>query len=202
MLLLNKKYVVLLLIIFNATIGCKKYVEIPPPDDKLTTDAVFADKASIESAMNGLYMYAMGFQVSNIYSTGNIDLLMAVGTDDAINNGDASLNYYANTYPKDDANVEQMWSSAYLSIGRINSFIDGMQGSKVISDDLKSNDIAQAKLMRAFYYFNLTNFFGDVPLALTANVDVNGLLPRAPRASVDSAIMVDLLYARDHLTPD
>jgi sterol desaturase/sphingolipid hydroxylase (fatty acid hydroxylase superfamily) len=40
--------------------SCKKYVEIPPPDDKITADAVFTNANSIASAMTGLYAFSFG----------------------------------------------------------------------------------------------------------------------------------------------
>jgi hypothetical protein len=195
-------YLAILTMVLVVSQGCKKYLEVPPPDDKLTADVVFSDKKAIASAMTGLYMYGMGFgDLYNIY-TGDDDLLFALAADDAINKDDETLDFYSNTFPTVDRNVDLLWLSAYLVIGRVNSFLEGVQGSTVLSDELKSDYLAQARLMRAFYYYNLTNLFGDIPLAKDANVNANALLPRSPRASVDSLIMEDLLFARDHLTAD
>jgi hypothetical protein len=71
----------------------------------------------------------------------------------------------------------------------------------VITDEQKAIYIAQARLIRAYYYYLLTNLFGDVPLVLNMDLTTNSLLARAARSSVDSAIIGDMLFARDHLSP-
>jgi hypothetical protein len=184
--------------------ACQKYVEIPPPDNKLTADEVYSNKGAISAAMTGLYQYSFGLETeySNQYTLGSTDLFLALATDDAINNEPNFLEFYANTYPTMDTYLQSMWSAPYLVIGKVNSFIEGITSSTVISDAAKTDYIAQARLIRAYYYFILTNLYGDVPLILTSDIQTSSLLPRTSRVEVDSAIMTDMLFARDHLTPD
>jgi len=190
------------LLIVLSVISCKKYVEVPPPSDKVTSKAVFANASSISSAMTGLYEFSFGSEgYSNNYAGAGADVLLALASDDAVSGNIAFNQFYTNTYPLFDYNVAPMWSAPYQVFGRVNSFIEGVSGASVITDAMKLSYIAQARLMRAYYYSLLSTLYGDVPLALNADFNTNAFLPRAPRALVDSAIIVDLLYARDHLPP-
>lgn len=200
----NKRLPHLLCFLILVMISCKKYVEIPPPDDKITTEAVYASSSSIDAALTGLYQFALGTALSytNEYTRAIVDQYIALAADDAINNDPSYDEFYSNTYPSKDGYLGPMWSAPYLAIGQANAFITGVTGTTAIPDEKKDNYIAQARLVRAYYYFILTNLYGDVPLSLSTDVNQTSLLPRAPRVSVDSTIMSDLLFARDHLTPD
>ncbi len=198
------KYFVILLLLFVFGNSCKKYVEIPPPDDKITAGQVYASTATIDAAMTGLYQFAFGNEPSSQseYPWGVVDQYIAVAADDAINGSPEYDEFYQNIYPSTDATLGKMWTGPYLAIGRANGFIEGVTGSTVISEEKKNNYLAQARLTRAYYYFILSNLFGDVPLPLGTDVNQTSVLPRVSRTLVDTAIMSDLLFARDHLTAD
>jgi hypothetical protein len=57
--------------------------------------------------------------------------------------------------------------------------------------------IGEARFLRAFYYFELVKFFGDVPLIINQRLGVEEVaqLNRAPVAQVYSQIEEDLIYA-------
>lgn len=58
-----------------------------------------------------------------------------------------------------------MYSSFYTAIGRCNNLISGVENSHV--DKVYRTEIAsEAKLYRAFLYFNLVRLYGNVPLVL------------------------------------
>src|SRR5690606_6186419 len=62
--------------------------------------------------------------------------------------------------------------------------------------------LAEARFMRAFYYFHLVRLFGGVPLHLesTTSLDLEKLkLPRATVQEVYDAIIADLQFAEIHL---
>ncbi len=191
---------ILTAIIFTAN-GCKKYVEIPPPTDKITSGTVFTDASSIASAMSGLYNFCfISGDAGNSFATATPEWWLADATDDAITTDPDFLPFYTNVYALNDAHIGGMYGSSYISIGNINTFIAGVSGSTVISESQKTHYIVQAKIMRAYYYFILTNLYGDVPLVVNNDFETNAFLPRAPRASVDSLILSDLISARDALT--
>ena len=120
------------------------------------------------------------------------------------------LSYVGNTYnqyidngiPITDPNAESIWSGSYGVIYIANSIIEGMAGSTGISAAFKNQATAEAEFIRAFCYFHLVNFFGDVPLILTTNVATNSLLARTPTAQVYSQMVSDLKFAQSNLPAD
>src|SRR6185437_1815311 len=55
------------------------------------------------------------------------------------------------------------WSSCYAGIKTCNIFMANVGNVPEMPDSLKSLMIAQARFIRAFLYFRLANWFGDVP---------------------------------------
>jgi tetratricopeptide (TPR) repeat protein len=56
------------------------------------------------------------------------------------------------------------WTHSYDGIARTNMAIRNISESETISEDVKKTTIAEAKFLRAIYYFHLLNHFGGVPL--------------------------------------
>jgi hypothetical protein len=84
------------------------------------------------------------------------------------------------------------WRIAYKGIGRTNTFLDKI-GGVTMDEQLKSIMIGEAKFLRAFFYFNLVDFFGGVPLILEPpDADKQSNLPRDSKEKVVEQIIKDL----------
>lgn len=57
---------------------------------------------------------------------------------------------------------ETMWKKCYAGVCNCNTTIEGIENSP-LSKEVKAPLLAEGKIMRAFYYYTLTCFFGDVP---------------------------------------
>lgn len=102
----------------------------------------------------------------------------------------------------DDQNqwVGYMWTGCYSGISKTNVVIDRINQSS-LSESFKNDIIGQAKFLRAFYYFQLVQSFGGVPLQLSEVSDASNAFP-GPRASVEQvydAIIEDIKDAIDKL---
>ena len=82
----------------------------------------------------------------------------------------------------------------YSGITRCN-FI--MENKDNIEFTGKDKIIAEAKFLRAFYYFELVKFFGDVPLVIDQRIGAEEVtqIERAPKADVYAQIESDLISA-------
>ncbi len=56
-----------------------------------------------------------------------------------------------------------MWRENYEGVARANTVIDLVPDAEM-NEELKTRLIAEAKFLRAFYYFELVKIYGDVPL--------------------------------------
>ena len=62
--------------------------------------------------------------------------------------------------------ISEFWKIAYKGIFRINIILEKI-GDADFADQQKNIIIGQAKFIRAYIYFDLVRYFGDVPLATT-----------------------------------
>jgi starch-binding outer membrane protein, SusD/RagB family len=86
-----------------------------------------------------------------------------------------------------------VWNSAYTGVARANLFLSAIQNSTVPG---KAAIVAEARTLRAFYYYVLMDFFGGVPIVTTPALAQN---PRNTRRQVFDFIEKELLAARDSL---
>ena len=97
-----------------------------------------------------------------------------------------------------NANLRDVWSWMFAGVNRANFILEFKDKTDFPN---KENVIAQATFLRAYYYFELVKFFGDVPLAVDERLlfgDQN-TVDRTPREEVFAQIELDLLFAVENL---
>jgi hypothetical protein len=92
------------------------------------------------------------------------------------------------------------WDAFYLGIRNANLVIANVPRGKILSEEVKSAFIAEARYMRAFIYFELVRCWGGVILRTEANMDESSV-PRSSPEEVYKLITEDLLFAETRL-PD
>ncbi|MFT4567666.1 MAG: hypothetical protein ACI9FN_002633 [Saprospiraceae bacterium] len=102
------------------------------------------------------------------------------------------VSYFVNlTALNGDATV--MWRENYEGVARANTVIDLVPDTQM-NEELKTRLIAEAKFLRAFYYFELVRIYGDVPLivnVLSGPDELEGVT-RNPKEEVYAQIERDL----------
>jgi starch-binding outer membrane protein, SusD/RagB family len=196
----------LLLVSLAATslFGCKKLIEVAPPVNNITSANLYSSDATAASVLSGLYL-KMSFENADFQVEGYISTSFnATGlSSDELNLFDpeySNNNYHL--YAKNELTTEQaasFWRFIYSDLFVANSAIEGISKSSSLSPAVKQQLLGEAKFMRAFYYFYLVNFYGDVPLAITTNVAINRQLPRAPKSNVYEQMITDLKEAQSLL---
>ena len=94
--------------------------------------------------------------------------------------------------------LRSIWGWMFGGVNRANYILE-FQNKTDFSG--KENVLAQARFLRAYYYFELVKWFGDVPLVVDQrflfgdqfNVD------RTPKEQVYAQIEIDLMYASENL---
>lgn len=93
---------------------------------------------------------------------------------------------YLGTYTDRTGEIQNRWQSTYDGIQRANSFIRSVSAMDGITDELKNEYIAEAKFLRAFFYFTLMDLYGPVPYYdETTNLNVDYINLKNPRSSVE-----------------
>ncbi|RNC88640.1 MAG: RagB/SusD family nutrient uptake outer membrane protein [Allomuricauda sp.] len=96
-----------------------------------------------------------------------------------------------NLMQSNNTNVAALWQKWFTGVSRSNNVIQSLEDSQAGNRDLV---IAEAKFLRAFYYFELVRHFGGVPLITQNPTDVSEveLTGRATQAEVYNQIKADL----------
>lgn len=175
--------------------SCKRYLDVPPPRTSLNDELVFQDDKTADAAMAGLYSTMNGFNSSFANSNGNF--YPSFSADDFRPSSSGSADEFVeNSLTPSNGTVSSLWSEPYSLIYHANAVIEGVTGSKTLSAAKSTQLLGEAKFLRAFFYFYLVNYFGDVPLILNTNFLVNTSLPRTNANIVYDTIIKDLEAAQ------
>ncbi|GGC22478.1 membrane protein [Parapedobacter defluvii] len=134
-------------------------------------------------------------QLRDLYRDEVINTPNNVASDDAIpfltGNADRVALWNYNLTPENTF-VGNIWATAYSGIQRSNVLLARVPSIEM-DDQLKNQYLGEAHFLRAFHYFNLVRFFGDVPLVLEEVTSLNGIeVPRQPSDQVFETIIDDL----------
>ncbi|MCH9661381.1 MAG: RagB/SusD family nutrient uptake outer membrane protein [Bacteroidetes bacterium] len=92
--------------------------------------------------------------------------------------------------------LRDIWSWMYAGVNRANYILEFQDN---IDFSNKSNVLGQARFLRAYYYFELVKWFGDVPLAVDTRILFGDEYDRSPKAEVYAQMEADLLFASQNL---
>jgi hypothetical protein len=133
-----------------------------------TTESFFVSEENAILAVNAAYRpLSFATDGAEIWVVGD------TRSDDAVKGGDAGDKADAADIDEFIENtnngvVATIWANYYEGITRCNYAIENINAmsSDILNTNLKSRLIAEAKFLRAYYYFLLTNIYGDVPVLL------------------------------------
>lgn len=175
--------------------SCKKMldedVRTQAPFDYLNTPTGFED--AVRAAYSSL---------RNYYATERGMTLTVFGTDTYTMGADGSFKYVNLYTPELDGRVSiirEVWNESYIAINTCNTVIDMAPQITGISDKIKNIRVAEARFLRAHYYFILAQMFGPIPLPLKGNRSVVTEATREPLDKVYASIIADLDFAAQNL---
>jgi len=179
--------------------SCKKLLEVDPAGSQLLSSSVFTDSVTVQSAIAGMYL---NFNLSSSPYSASLSYLPAFSSDEMMHVssiGGSYDSYINNGILSNNEDLSQIWNVSYNMIYNANAVIEGVAGSKNISERFKNQATAEARFIRAFCFFHLVNFFGDVPLVLNTDVNTNRVMGRTASAEVFAQIVSDLKFAQSTL---
>lgn len=189
-------------------LGCKKLLESEPPSDFVSGENVYTTDAAAIAVLNGLYinMSQSGYPFQG---TNGISFLSGLDADElTLYSGVTNtiyIGHYKNALSQTLTGQQvgaEHWGALYNFIFKCNAAIEGLNKSESLTPMVKQQLIGEAQFLRAFMYFYLVNFFGDVPLPLTTDPEINPSLTRLPREQVYKQIISDLQAAENSLSPE
>lgn len=154
--------------------------------------------SGLEDGVRSCYSF-----LRNWYGTQSAGWLTVFGTDEYTNgNADQTFNNYtANLNPSNGVvNYSNgVWATLYRGVNACNAVIAAASNVAGMDATLKNTRVAEARFLRAHYYFLLVQTFGPLELTLTPTTGASSVATRSPIADVYDAIIADLQFAVDNL---
>nr|WP_199077479.1 RagB/SusD family nutrient uptake outer membrane protein [Pedobacter sp. ASV19] len=155
-----KKFIYTSLLAFIILGGCKKSVDFVP-QDKLSAGTFWKTQNDVQLALNGCYGYlANAFNYA--YDDG--------AADNAYCQYPWENNATLVSAGSIDATLDAGYNSRYVFIRRYNYFLDNI-GKATMDETLRKRFTAEARVLRAFTYYELAHYFGPVPLLKKSYTD-------------------------------
>lgn len=188
---MKSKILFALLLSTLLSVSCKKGFLDRKPLDELVDETFYTNEETLQLAVNGCYAYLKG-----------------KATLDYENLGDNTLNSSTNDYMRiasgnfanDLGTLNSEWATDYDAIRRCNAFMENYKKAQG-RENVKESMAAEVRFIRAYTYFYLTQFFGDVQLItktlLISDPEVYGT--RNKKAEVVDFILKELEEAAVNL---
>jgi hypothetical protein len=171
-------------------------------------DTYYKTEEQAIEAVNATYQMAAFTDIANcLWVFGD------VASDDAVKGGNAGdqsdIEYIDNfQVTSDNGYTQYIWQHYYEGITRANNVIYYVPGIDMDAGE-RNRIVGEAKFLRAFYYFNLVNIFGKVPLktkpALTSEElqvplsSVSDVYEQIERDLTDAQQALPISYSSDEL---
>ena len=170
------------------------------PISSATTETFYTSTNDFLQATNAIYNDLRGYPDRQLnLSETRSDNLYAV-SDGGVRDWDG-VNSFQKTIAANPY-ITEAWSANFNGIYRANVLLDQLKtnGNIINETNLRTRFEAEAKFLRAFYYFDLVRWFGKVPVTdhpLTANEAL--AISRNPVSEVYDLIISDLTFSADKL---
>ncbi|MGK0251667.1 MAG: hypothetical protein ACI81G_001105, partial [Gammaproteobacteria bacterium] len=193
----TKIYTIVALIIGSIGVlsGCSDdFVDVNSEDEN--SEAFFNSEQDYQDALIGAY---------DLLQSSYINVMLGeIASNNTLAGGESAIDVPGiqeidnMTHTGVNANLRDVWNWMFAGVNRANFLLE----FKDKTDFPNRNEVvAQATFLRAYYYFELVKFFGDVPLAVDKRLlfgDQN-TVERTPASEVYAQIEFDLLFAANNL---
>jgi len=185
----TKSFLIILLTILLTLANCSKILDEQPR--AAVTPDYFSTSGGVLGGITGVYS-----DMRNLWGTEGFLNMVVGGTDEVLKGGSGNPNFFE--YGIVNADIAGLWNIAYQDINTLNGVLK--YGATVdLPDATRKQYLAQAKFLRAFYYFYLVQTYGDIPLHIEFITTASTADSRAPISDVYAQIIKDLTEAADEL---
>jgi hypothetical protein len=189
--LIIKSKILFLMLSFLGLSSCKKFLDVNPPYGQ-DAENYFQTPDDYERALVGAYDLLQASFLSVWIGEIASDNTIAGG--ESANDTEGLHQIDAMTHGAVNNELRSIMRWNYAGITRANYILEFQNN---INFSGKDQIIAEAKFLRAFYYFELVKFFGDVPLVIDRRIGASEVtqLDRSPKSEVYAQIEKDLTEA-------
>lgn len=198
-----KKYIIPFVMLMTALsiASCKKFLK-EELVSSLTQDYYTTDQGLEDLVRSAYTPLRYKFEGEQAYALWNF------GTDEFIEGDQFNYEFY-NSFSaalnSGEGLINNLWTNDYQGIGRCNLGIELLPAfksttSKTLSTQAQiTQRVAELRFLRGYYYFQMVQQYGGVPLVLSSAKDKVTDFPRASTANVYKQILTDMRYAEANL---
>ncbi len=181
--------------------SCEKLVQVDAPNNAINKSVVYTTDQTATSTVLGMYSILMqGSSIANYSNT----IYGGLSADEfQIINNHLSSEYaelWSNNISATNSAVSGLWGSAFKLIYHANIILEGLASSSSLTTTVKIRLEGEAKFIRAFCYFYLINYWGEVPILTSSDYRINRMATRNSQEDVFGQVVSDLTDAVDLLT--
>ncbi len=178
--------------------GCSDFLD-ETPKGRYTTENFYKTEEHAFLALTGVYSKASFVSTDNaLWVFGD------VASDDAVKGGSAGdqseIQFLEEfDYSSNNGFLLKIWSQYYEGITRVNYLLH-YADNIAMDATLKARILGEAKFLRAYFYFNLVNIFGEIPLKTQPPLNASLIhIGKSSVADIYAQIEDDLLDATEVL---
>jgi starch-binding outer membrane protein, SusD/RagB family len=188
------KYLLITVTVIVLVVGCRDHLDLTPLDAPSNV-TFYENQDQLFLALNGAYRQTFylfyGWLPSIAFE--QLDLMTDLGYERS-HSGVKSI--ALGSHDSQTNEIIQTWNHFYRAIARVNSLLDNMhKAENMVTPQIYQQVQAEARFLRAFSYFYLSELYGDVPLLTSVPDPENAQIGRSPKAEVVDQIIADLDFA-------
>ena len=171
--------------------GCEKFLNVDPPYAQ-DAENFFQTKEDYDRALVGAYDLLQSSFLS--LWIGEIASDNSIAGGESVNDSQGLHQIDNMTHGAVNNELRNILRWNYAGITRVNYI---MENKDNIDFPEKGQIIAEARFLRAYFYFELVKFFGDIPLIVDKRIGIEEArnLPRTSASEVYAQIEDDLIFA-------
>jgi starch-binding outer membrane protein, SusD/RagB family len=185
-----------LVLLVSTLTSCKKWLDYDPREDYRITELDYL-KSETDYRTMAVSVYTPIQWLNQAVPVGEI------ASDNAVSGGENASDVLSlqqiddYTHSPVNSTLTELWQSAYEGINRANymhQYKNANLAGETVNFAGKDALYGEIYFLRAYYYFHLVRFFGDVPLFTDKRLTLSEskTLKRSPKADVYRAIETDL----------
>lgn len=177
--------------------GCDDKLNILP-DDGLGSATLYQTDAGALSGLMGVYSRAVAAYRESIINA----MYPSSSTDEGFENRTANRFYLENSFSSNNSKIFNAWTLLYEGVYAANIMLKEVEASNGISESKKPVFLAEARFLRAYFFFEIQKNWGGLEGIPMPTVEtLKELQPRTKGVDVFAQIISDLEWAEQRL-PD
>ena len=191
-----KKIFIVLLTLGVCLSACTDVELDENPPSLLSPGSFFTTESEFQAALAGAFRPLYSGWESFDYG---YPLIMTSGAEDVRSDAGIFRDLNRLSANGDDQSINAVWKNLYRSISNANTIIGNLENAEGISEETLGEIEGQAKFIRAFSFFFLTRWFGEVQLTTFENQTNVEELVQSSVADIYSSVVQDLKDAEEKL---